>query len=134
MFRKQKLIFGLSFSERPILGDQVIQEKLFSFMECSGKAMSQDFTWNLLDFTKSAGFHVKFAGFHEIRNERPTIARNGKAYVLPFEIIPETREFCQNEKFTGQCGRDEVIVMETAVYGRMKFSRCIERDYGYVVS
>ena len=25
---------------------------------------------------------MKFAGFHEIRNERPTIARNGKAYVL----------------------------------------------------
>ena len=77
-------LFGLS-KERPILGDhpkahilyfmwnpadfmwnppanlinQIIQEKLFSFMECSGKAMSHDFTWNPLDF------------------ERPTIARNG---------------------------------------------------------
>ena len=45
----------------------------------------------------------------------------------------ETREYCQNEKFTGECGRDEVILMEKAVYGRMSFSRCIERDYGYVV-
>ena len=61
---------GLSFFDRPILGDhvkahicgfhmkssrfheihlknlinQIIQEKLFSFMESSGKAMSQDFT------------------------------------------------------------------------------------------
>ena len=75
--------------ERPILGDhpkahisekfgfqairwispenlinQIIQQKLFSFLECSGKAMSQN-------FMKSAGFH-----------ERPTIARNGKAYVF----------------------------------------------------
>ena len=49
-------------------------------MECSGKAMPQDFTLNLLDFTKSATFHMKFAGFHEICNERP-IARIGKACV-----------------------------------------------------
>ena len=74
------LLFGLSYIERPILGDhpkahisgfyvkfgglhvksggfhkirriscenlrnQIIPEKLFSFMECSGKAMSHDFT------------------------------------------------------------------------------------------
>ena len=38
-------------------------------MECSGKAMSQD-------FMKSAEFHIKYARFHE----RP-IARNGRAYV-----------------------------------------------------
>ncbi len=44
------------------------------------------------------------------------------------------QELCQNEKLTGQCGRDEVILMERALYGRMRFTRCIERDYGYVVS
>ena len=103
------LIFGLS-KERPILGDhpkahiheiwqisrnpadfmwnpptklinQIFQEKLFSFMECCGKAMSC--------------FHMKSAGFHEIcwisQNldfmwnppdfERP-IARNSKPYVF----------------------------------------------------
>ena len=32
--------------------NQIIQEKLFSFMECSGKAMSQD-------FMKSTGFHMQ---------------------------------------------------------------------------
>ena len=45
------------------LTNQIIQQKLFSFMECSGKAMSQD-------FMKSAGFHER------------SIARNGKAYVF----------------------------------------------------
>ena len=40
-------------------------------MECIGKALSHDFTWNLPDFTKSARFH-------EIRNERLTIAGNGR--------------------------------------------------------
>ncbi len=49
-------------------------------------------------------------------------------------LSAEVHEFCQNERFHGACGRDEVVVMETAVYGRMRFSRCIERDYGYVVS
>ena len=34
--------------------NQIIQEKLFSFMECSGKAMSHHSTWNLPDFMKSA--------------------------------------------------------------------------------
>ena len=43
------------------------QEKLFSFMQCSGKAMS--------DF------------------ERPTIARNGKAYVL--DLFVHTTVFHQ---------------------------------------
>ena len=42
------------------------------------------------------------------------------------------KEFCQNERFEAQCAADEVIRVEHAVYGRMEFSRCIERDYGYV--
>ena len=55
--------------------NQIFQEKLLSFMECCGKAMS----W----------FHMKSARFHEIHRiswnlpdfERP-IARNGKPYVI----------------------------------------------------
>ena len=41
-------------------------------------------------------------------------------------------EYCQNESFKTKCGKDQVIVMTSALYGRMRFSRCIERDYGYV--
>ena len=59
---------------------------------------------------------------------------NGMTLRVFYYEFSETREYCQNEKFTGECGRDEVILMEKAVYGRMSFSRCIERDYGYVVS
>ena len=39
--------------------NQIIQEKLFSFMECCGKATSYF-------HMKSTRLHVKFAGFHEI--------------------------------------------------------------------
>ncbi|ELT94218.1 hypothetical protein CAPTEDRAFT_214161 [Capitella teleta] len=44
----------------------------------------------------------------------------------------ELKEFCQNEKFTAKCGKDQVISITKAMYGRMSFSRCVERDYGYV--
>ena len=62
----------ISWNPPENLINQITQRKLFSFMECSGKAMSQDFmksaefTWNLLnfmDFTKDQ------------------YVRNGKAYV-----------------------------------------------------
>ena len=77
------LMFGLS-KERPILGDhakahiheiwqiswnppknlinQITQQKLFSFMQCSGEGYVSWFTWNPADF------------------KRP-IARNGNTYV-----------------------------------------------------
>ena len=61
-------IWRISWNPPKNLINQITQQKLFfSFMECSGKAMSLDLTWNLPDFTKSARFHVKSAGFHEIR-------------------------------------------------------------------
>ena len=61
----------ISWNPLADLINQIIQEKLFSFVQCRGKAMSQDFMkicqifmWNPPDF------------------ERPTIARNGKACVF----------------------------------------------------
>ena len=41
-------------------------------------------------------------------------------------------EYCQNESFKAKCAEGEVVVMRSALYGRMRFSRCIDRDYGYV--
>ena len=43
------------------------------------------------------------------------------------------QDYCQWDTFEASCGRrDELVVMRTAVYGRMTSGRCIERDYGYV--
>ncbi len=36
------------------------------------------------------------------------------------------------EQFNVSCGADEVIVMDTAKYGRMKLGRCVRRNLGYV--
>lgn len=42
------------------------------------------------------------------------------------------RELCQNEAMLAKCGQNEVAFMTHATYGRMSFSRCVDRDYGYV--
>ena len=36
-------------------------------------------------------------------------------------------EFCETEIFEARCGIAEVILMQSARYGRMQFSRCIDR-------
>ena len=47
-------------------------------------------------------------------------------------VTPGTREYCQWETFNATCRPDEVIIMKTADYGRMRLGRCLLRDYGYV--
>ena len=41
-----------------------------------------------------------------------------------------SREYCDSERFTAQCGPDEVIIMERALYGRMRIGRCVKSDLG----
>ncbi len=40
--------------------------------------------------------------------------------------------YCESENFEPTCGRQEVVVMEHALYGRMSLGKCVETDYGYV--
>ena len=41
-------------------------------------------------------------------------------------------EFCNAETFRAQCDVNEVIVMTSAVYGRMALGRCVEEDVGFL--
>ena len=41
-------------------------------------------------------------------------------------------EFCTGEVFTAQCRDSEVIVMTSAVYGRMAVGRCVAEDLGFL--
>ncbi len=36
------------------------------------------------------------------------------------------------EAFNATCLKNQVIVMETAMYGRMNIGRCVKRNLGYV--
>jgi len=47
--------------------------------------------------------------------------------------MAEPREYCQWENFNASCpGRDEVVLMKTARYGRIRFGRCMREDHGSV--
>ena len=42
-------------------------------------------------------------------------------------------EICQTERFEARCERsDEVVLMKTAEYGRMRRSQCVTSDYGFI--
>lgn len=43
----------------------------------------------------------------------------------------DATEFCQFDAFHGHCGESDVIVIESALYGRMKVGRCISGE-GYI--
>ena len=34
--------------------------------------------------------------------------------------------------FKADCGPNEVIILETALYGRMRLGRCVKTDFGFV--
>ena len=36
------------------------------------------------------------------------------------------------EEFEAKCGADEIVVMETARYGRMRVGRCVTQNYGNI--
>ncbi len=42
-------------------------------------------------------------------------------------IVADVKDYCENESFRAACGSDEVIIISTALYGRMQFGRCIDR-------
>jgi len=39
-----------------------------------------------------------------------------------------TQEYCSKEPFQASCLKNEVIVMTSATYGRMKIGRCLESE------
>ena len=41
----------------------------------------------------------------------------------------QTREYCVYERFTARCEPDHVIIVRSALYGRMRARRCITSDY-----
>ena len=43
-----------------------------------------------------------------------------------------SEEICTAEEFTPSCGANEVVVMTSAVYGRMQIGRCAPQDFGHI--
>ena len=41
-------------------------------------------------------------------------------------------EYCHNEEFLAECYDGDVILMTSALYGRMAVGRCVKTDFGFV--
>ena len=41
-------------------------------------------------------------------------------------------EFCDWESFNETCRKNEVLIIHTARYGRMKLGRCVVKNYGHI--
>ena len=46
--------------------------------------------------------------------------------------VQTAREICESETFSARCRSNEVIMMTSAQYGRMRIGRCIRADLGYL--
>lgn len=44
----------------------------------------------------------------------------------------QLKSYCESETFTARCWPDHVVVMQSAVYGRMRIGRCVEADLGHL--
>ncbi len=49
---------------------------------------------------------------------------------LPF--LGLGKDYCLKEKFEQNCGFDEIVMIDSATYGRMKLGRCVTKNYGYI--
>jgi Galactose binding lectin domain len=50
------------------------------------------------------------------------------SFDLPVKYFAETQEFCHMETFQPRCGHGDVIVMRSALFGRMRVGRCVPAD------
>ncbi|ELU18017.1 hypothetical protein CAPTEDRAFT_197657 [Capitella teleta] len=44
----------------------------------------------------------------------------------------DVQETCTGHNFSAQCGREEIILMERAAFGRMKLGKCIRTEFGHL--
>jgi len=47
-------------------------------------------------------------------------------------VHAETTDYCLAEVFEAECGGNEVVMIQTARYGRMRIGRCVRTDFGFV--
>jgi len=62
-------------------------------------------------------------------NVTTRLTANKNNYTFMFS---EYSEHCQDESFKAACQPGQVVVMETARYGRMRIGRCVKRNLGYL--
>lgn len=50
-----------------------------------------------------------------------------------FLMFSDAKEYCLTDTFKARCNaEDEVIFIQSAMYGRMRPGRCVQQNYGYI--
>ena len=50
-------------------------------------------------------------------------------------MVAERRDYCLAEVFEAECGSREVVMIQTARYGRMRIGRCVRSEiYTYTLA
>ncbi len=60
------------------------------------------------------------------QTEKKTVGHFG------FYYFTDVQEICESETFSAACAQDEVILAESAQYGRMRLGRCVKTNLGFV--
>lgn len=47
-------------------------------------------------------------------------------------VVSEVIEYCEWESFNATCNQDEVVIIGSAKYGRMRLGKCVTKDYGHI--
>ncbi len=47
-------------------------------------------------------------------------------------VLAGVQEYCEGERFSAKCERDEAIIIQSAFYGRMRLGRCVRMNMGYI--
>ena len=47
-------------------------------------------------------------------------------------IFADIQEYCDGDTFEAKCKQDEVIVMKSALYGRVRIGKCVSADSGLI--
>ena len=42
------------------------------------------------------------------------------------------KEYCNMETFEAKCPENELVIMKSAVYGRMRIGKCVDSAFGFV--
>ena len=51
-------------------------------------------------------------------------------YSVPNPVfLTAARDYCLDETFEAECKENEVVIIDTAVYGRMRQDRCVRLGY-----
>jgi len=47
-------------------------------------------------------------------------------------LLPGAVEYCLRETFNASCAANEIVMVTSAQYGRMRSGRCVKQNYGHV--